>query len=588
MRKTIFLVISSLIILSMVLSACAAPVAPATGGEVSEQPAAAPATGELPRNETLYIAGHQWGPPTTFNPLTSGTAWPAGGAHMYIYESLMAFNQLTGDLDPLLAKSYEFTDGETLVVTLQDGTAWADGTPLTTDDVIYTYELAKTNSDINYSTLFDYITSITATDDRTLEIKLNPERLNPGMVKNFVATIKIMPKHVWQEREGGETPLSQIVEMEPLGSGAWKLMAQSPERIALERNDNYWGKDVYGLPAPKYFVHPIFKSNDDGNLALQRGEVDYSQQFVPQIWQMWEGGAPVGTWLSEEPYYIPGSIPILFINVQRPGLDNPLVRRALAYSINYPQIAATAMSRYSIPANASLIIPDGGEAKFFNADQVAELGWEYNPEKAVEILEGELGATKGSDGIYVLPDGTRLGPWTVRTPYGWTDWMTAVDVVVQNGLAVGFDLKSEFLDFPIVNSDLGNGNFDFNLWYIAGVSPSSPWQRFRDVMDDRGVPEPGQTAFWNYGRFSNPDVPALLDATAASIDEAEQIDLYGQLDKIFTENIPAIPLMYRPFNFYEFNETYWSGFPTAENPTAPPMHEHAGVQVLFQVQPVSQ
>jgi peptide/nickel transport system substrate-binding protein len=46
-------------------------------------------------------------------------------------------------------------------------------------------------------------------------------------------------------------------------------------------------------------------------------------------------------------------------------------------------------------------------------------------------------------------------------------------------------------------------------------------------------------------------------------------------------DVPAIPLMYRPLEFYEFNESHWTGFPTAENPTAPPMFQGAGIKVLY-------
>ena len=58
---------------------------------------------QLARNETLYIAGHQWGPPTTFNPLAADQHWPCNEFFVYIYESLYTFNILTGDIDPLLA-----------------------------------------------------------------------------------------------------------------------------------------------------------------------------------------------------------------------------------------------------------------------------------------------------------------------------------------------------------------------------------------------------------------------------------------------------------------------------------------------------
>jgi peptide/nickel transport system substrate-binding protein len=573
MSKRLLMVVSLLLILSMAL------------GTNTRTTAQAPA--QLPRNETLYVAGFQWQSPGNWNPLNNNPDWPNRGNSTALWEALFAWNQITGNLDPALAKELKVVDQTTMQVTLQDGTKWQDGQPLTTDDVIYTYNLAKTNSDIYYNTLFDYITEIKATGDRTLEIKLNPKQLNPGIVKDYLWTIYILPKHIWADREKSGK-LSAFVDTKPVGSGPYKLLDFSPERIVLQRDDNYWGKAIWGLPAPKYIVHPIFKTNDVGNLAFQNGEVDLMQQFTPQIWKMWEDAkAPVGTWFNKEPYYVPGSIPMLIVNVHKKGLDNPLVRRALAYAINYPLIAQTAMSRYSIPAYSSLIIPEGGEKKFFNADQVKASGWSYDPAKAKDILENQLKAKKGSDGIYVLPDGTRLGPWTARTPNGWTDWQTAINIVVQNAKAAGIELKEDYPDAPVVTTKIQNGDFDLNLWYIAGVGPASPWLRFRDMLDNRGVPDFGKTTFWDYGRFSNPDVPDLLDKAAAAPDDATAKQYYDKLDKIFMDNVPGIPLMYRPLHFYEFNQKYWTGFPTAENPWAPPQFHGAGIQILYKIKPVA-
>jgi peptide/nickel transport system substrate-binding protein len=548
-----------------------------------------PTPGELPRKETLYIAGFQWGPPSTYNPLSGAGNWPASGGniHEHIFETLFAFNLATGALDPLLAKEYKFTDPTTVVVTLQDGTKWQDGKPLTTDDVVYTFGLAKTNKDLLYSDFWRYVTDMTATGDRTIQLKLDPKVINPGIVKTRLAQTRIIPKHIWSEREKSGTALSQIVDLQPVGSGPYKLQTASAERVALVRNDDYWGKAIYGLPAPKYFVHPIFKSNDDGNLALQRGEVDISQQFCPQIWLMWEQKKlPVGTWFKQEPYYIPGGIPMMHINTSKKGLDNLKVRQAIAYTINYPLIAATAMSRYSIPVRSSLIIPEGGEKKFFDEAQVKSLGWVYDPAKAKEILEKDLGAKKGADGIYVLPDGTRLGPWKVITPYGWTDWMTALALVSQSAKEIGIDINTEFPEAPVVTSRVRNGDFDLALFAITAATPAAPWQRLRDMLDDRDVPDRGTQAFWNYGRFKPPaGTYDLLDKAAAATDEATQKQLFSQLDKIYIENIPGIGLMYRPLEFYEFNESVWTGFPTSENPWAPPQHAQAGIQILYKIKP---
>lgn len=591
MKTRVLQCCSILLALLLVLSACV-PVTEAPGAVPAAEeppgpaPAEAPAEEGLPRNQTLYKAGQAWGPPTTFNPLAGGASWPTSGNRQLVYETLFTFNQLTGELDPILGKELSMPDETSFLVTMHEGTRWHDGQPLTTDDVVFTLELGRDAPDIVYSTFWDYVSEVVVTGERTIEFRLNPERLNPGMVRNYLATIQILPKHVWEERAGGEEPVTQFVDMEPLGSGPYKLQAYSAERIAIERVDDYWGKDVYGLPVPRYIVHPIFKSNDDGNLAFQQGEVDFSQQFAPQIWKMWEElELPVGTWYKEEPYYMPGGIPMMWINIHKPGLDNPLVRRAIAYSIDYALIAATAMSRYSAPVASSLIVPKGGEDKFFDQELVDTYGWKHDPEEAVRILEEELGATKGDDGIYVLPDGTRLGPWTVQCPYGWTDWMTSLEVVSQSTREVGIEINTEFPDAPVCLSEMRNGDFDLAMYSPAAATAAAPWQRFRDVLDDRGLPDFGTQAFWNYGRYSNPEVYDLLDGAAAATDEETLRELFGELDRIYMTDIPAIGLVYRPLEFYEYNETWWTGFPDEEDPWAPPQHQQAGVRILFGIEP---
>jgi peptide/nickel transport system substrate-binding protein len=556
----------------------------AVGAASFERLAPGASAAQLERNETLYIAGHQWGPATTFNPLAADPAWPADPPFVHLWETLYTFNSLTGEIEPLLAADMPVEDADGLTITLAEGTAFSDGEPLTAEDVVYSFTLPERQDGIRYADFLDYVSSVEAVDDRTVKLTYNPDRLHPGMIRHHINRIQILPKHIWEAREANG--VASVVDMEPVASGPYQVSVASAEQVVLVRNDDYWGAEVVGMPAPKNIVHPIFDSNDAGNLALQRGEVDLSQQFAPQIWRMWEDQElPVGTWYKEEPYYVPGSIPIIHLNVSRPGLDNPAVRRALAYAIPYAQIAETAMSRYSDAANPSLIIPKGAEEQYYNADAVAsdENSWEYNPDEAKRILEEELGATKDGD-VYVLEDGTRLGPWKVQCPYGWTDWMTALELVAQGAQDAGFDITTEFPEAPVVTTAVQNGDFDIIMWSVTGVSAAGPWMRLRDVLDNRGVPEMGQTAFWNYNRFKSEEAEKLLDQ-AATAEGDELVDIYTQLDTIFRENVPVIPLMYRPLEFYEFNETAWTGFPTDENPTAPPMHQGSGIKVLYGLEP---
>ncbi len=541
--------------------------------------------GKPQRNNTLFVAGFQWGPATNFNPLGPNSSWPTaqGSGMMHVYEALFGFDVLAGDIKGILAKNISYPDNATMVITLNDGTHWQDGKALTADDVVYTFQLAKSHKELNYAQFWQYVTDVTKKDDKTVQISLNKSNLNPGQVRHFLATVWMLPQHIWTGVEAKGGSLLEYVDTKPVGSGPYKDFDFNAQRVALVRDDNYWGKGVFGsLPAPAYIIHPIFKDNDAANLAFQSAETDFAQTFLPQIWQLWEEKKlPVGTWLKQAPYHLPGQIPMIFLNVHRKGLDNPKVRQAIAYSINYAQIAETAMSRYSVPVNSSLIIPDGGEKKYFDSNSVASNGWKYDQAKATSILEG-LGAKKGGDGIYVLPDGTRLGPWKAQCPYGWTDWMTSLQGVAQSAKAVGIDIQTNFPEQPQDIAQLQTGDFDIAMFSATGADPSSPWARFHDVLDSRLVPAAGQTAFWNYNRFSDAGVASVLDQAAAA-SASGQPALFGKLDQIFMQNVPVIPLEYRPLEFFEYHEKTWTGFPNSSNPKAPPTTSGAGIKWLYSI-----
>ncbi|HZA30567.1 MAG TPA: ABC transporter substrate-binding protein [Propionibacteriaceae bacterium] len=535
--------------------------------------------------DTLFVAGFQWGPPSSFNPLAPTPAFPTAVRQpQYLYETLVRFNMLDGSLSPGLGKELQEPDKQTIVVPLQDGTKWNDGSELTAEDVAFTFGLGKTSTGLWFSNVWQYVDSITATDPRTVTFKLKTKPYNPNLVKDYIANVMIMPKAVWSAIDAKN--LVKETNLKPIGSGPFKLDKADQTQVNLIRDDNYWGKTAFGETPVKVMNHPIFKSNNDGDLKLESGEIDVSQQFTAQIWKMWEKGKPVSTWKKEKPYHLPGGIPLLIPNLSKPGLDNVKVRQALAYAINYPNIATTAMSDYSEPANPSLIVPTGFESKYYDQAAVQADGWSYNKEKAVQILEGELKAKKGSDGIYELPDGTKLGGWTLITPTGWTDWNTACEIVAKSATELGIGIQTQFPQAPTMISRMQNGDFDLVMYSYTGVNAASPWVRFRDAMDDRGVAKAGQTAYYNYNRFSHPDVPGLLDQAAAATDDATRKSAIQELDKIYRAEIPVIPLMYRPLEFFEFNESNWTNFPSEANSYAPPMWQGAGISWLFKIKKV--
>lgn len=551
------------------------------------------AIGEFPRSETLYVNGLQWGPPTTWNPLAGNPAWPinAGSGRELIYETQFMYNMITGELEPLIGEKYQWVDNLTLVVNLRKNVHWQDGEPLTSDDVVYTLELGKKYS-IGWSNLWLYIKNVFTVGKYEYVIKLKPENPNRLVVTDMLVNVYVLPKHIWEKIEKDNNydikKLREFANKNPLGSGPYKLYSYSPEKIALVRYDDYWGKNIFGkLPAPKYIVHPIFKSNDDGNLAFEKGEIDMSQQFVPQIWKMWQRGLPIATWYDHPPYYVPAMIPSLWFNLHKHPFDIPQVRKAIAYSIDYAKIAQLAMTKYSPTVRPSLILPFGGEKKYFDEEAVKKYGWEYNPKKAEELLES-IGAKKGKDGIYVLKDGTRLGPFKVECPYGWTDWMVSLQIVAQSAKKVGIDIETYYPDTPVWSNDRMTGNFDMIMDTPApDVLPSQPWSRFYAAMYSKDVPPIGQLAFRNWGRYKNVRADEIMEKIPTITDENTLKSLYTELDEIYMRDVPIIGLEYRPALFYEYNTTHWTNFPNEKNPYAPPQicTDGAGVRALYEIKP---
>jgi peptide/nickel transport system substrate-binding protein len=535
--------------------------------------------------DTLFIAGFQWGAPATFNPLSPTAAWPAAANVMQItYETLLRWNIATGELMPGLAKEYKVDGTKTVTCVLQDGVTFSDGSALTAADVVANFELGKKNTGISRNAFWQAADTVTASDDKTVVIGVSQKTKNVGNLLRLLTETYILPMAVFGKIADDKLP-TEIMD-KPIGTGPFTLSKADQTQVVLALNENYWGKTFYGgLPVIKQIIHPIFKSNEDGNIKFQAGELDIMQQFVSQIWKMWEGGKPVGTYLKAKPYYLPGSMPMLLMNTSKKGLDKAVVRKAIASAIDYAAIAETAMSGYSAEVQASLIMPSGAEAKFFNADDAKANGWKYDAAAAEKLLT-DAGAKKGDDGIYVL-DGTRLGPYKLITPTGWTDWNAACEIVAKSLKAVGIDCSTNFPQQAETTQSIQGGSFDMACWYVSGVNPATPWARFKDIMSQSEVQPLGKTTFANYGRWENAEVEALLTEASQAVDDTAKKAAYDKLDALYRKEVPACPLMYRPDEFYEYNASNFFNFPDEKNSYAPPMFRGAGNTWMYKLKKIA-
>ena len=151
---------------------------------------------EYPREETLYIGGFDWAPPTTFNPLDYDPNFPIDGNVRLMYETLVTYNQLNGELEPMLADGFVQTDSS-VVVHLDPRAKWNNGEPVTVDDVIYTFyidSILPTPRNGNWH----YIKSVTSEGDNKISFNFSKNNKNPLIILNAIAETSILPKAVFE------------------------------------------------------------------------------------------------------------------------------------------------------------------------------------------------------------------------------------------------------------------------------------------------------------------------------------------------------------------------------------------------------
>lgn len=559
----------------------------------------------FPRNQTLYMAGFQWGEPNTFNPLCDWPAFPVGGNYNLMYEPLMNFNSLTGKMEPLIAKSYQQNDSAISVI-LDPRAKWSDGTKLTAEDVVFTYQVGKTFPSAPTAYVWTYISAVNSdsVSDSTVEggkaervtFTINKERNNPLAVLDHFQAVRIVPKHYIQKKLdslGNDLSAFQKdkVDKDPIVSGPYTLHSYSGEKIVLKRRDDYWGKALYQdrLPKPQFIIHPIYKANDHFSIALQQGNLDISSTFIPRIWQKEKQG--VKTWYSKEPYFVPAAMSMLFINVTKAPLNDKNFRRAMAHAVNYADVKELAFSQYSPNLEPGLILPFGTEKQYYSEEDVKKYGAKYDLELAKKILKDagykSVFNANGELEHMLDPKGQKVPTLSIKSPAGWTDWEAMVQIAVKGMRAAGIDIREGFVDASIYFNSLPTADWDLILHAPSvNSTPSQPWSRFESVLSTRNFKPVGDKMNENQGRFNdpksknyNPKVDSLLRLIPSLTEDAKKIEAYRSLNAIFMQEQPTIPLVYRPEQFYEFSVKNWENFPNENNMYTPPQIPCFGVGI---------
>lgn len=501
-----------------------------------------------------------------FNPFfQTQSRWPSTAG---IYEPTIVFNRATGKFVPWLAEEWWWqNDNRRLVLKIREGVKWADGMPLTANDVAFTFRLMERFGALDQSSIWTHLERI-ETKGSNVHFHFKHPFTTP--VLDMIGQQPIVPEHIWNDVED---PV-RFANENPIGSGPFnQVLSFKPQMYEVGANPHYWQK---GKPGLKKFRLPAIGGNESQALALIGGDIDWAAAFLPAIDRIFVGKDP-----EHHGYFFPsleGTV-MLYANTTQKPFDQVEVRKALSHAIDRKLIVRIAMQNYTRTADAT------GLSDLYQAYHDPKVLKEegdfttYDPKRAGEMLDA-AGIKIGKSGYRTLPDGSPLVV-DLNCVVGWSDWIIAAEIVVKNLRAIGVDVTLRTYAFGAWFNKLQTGHFQLSIGWSDGGA--TPWSFYLRQMSTDSYHPIGQPSENNWQRFVSPKADELLTAFASTGDLSEQKRIASELQREFVRQAPAIPLFPGP-TWGQYNNKRIVGFPSKQNPYAPLAPYKAPSQILTMVE----
>jgi peptide/nickel transport system substrate-binding protein len=247
----------------------------------------------------------QTAPPRTFNTLMANETSSSDVTDGRLYSTMVSYDNGTQTLGPGIAKSWEISgDGRTSTWHLRRGAAFSDGHPITSADILFSFELYM--DDTLHVSLYDFFKpygkkfELSAPDSYTVVIRTAGPY---AMLVPVVSSVYVQPKHVLEAAyRSGRFSAAYNVSTPPeslVTSGPWMLKQYVPnEKTVLTRNPHWYGVDARGqrLPYLDELVFVIVPDQNTAALKFEAGEVDALDDVKPENYQRYEKGQKAGNY----------------------------------------------------------------------------------------------------------------------------------------------------------------------------------------------------------------------------------------------------------------------------------------------------
>lgn len=410
------------------------------------------------------------------------------------------------DIVPNLAESYARESDTAYTFVLRPGLLFTDGTPLTSEDVVYTYKsIIDGNIASPFKAAFDRVKDVTAPAPDTVRIELK---------EPYAPFLTMLARGIVSKRAAEAK--GDAFGKDPVCVGAYRLLRFVPDSVVeLAANPSYFG----GAPKNSGIEFQIIKDDNIRVLKLMKGDVDIVQNAIPAMLlesvlknsaiEKQEGTGIVMTYMG--------------FNLTDPILSKQKVREALAYAIDRDEVISHRWKGMAVKANS--ILAPGNWAYDPNLPQYA-----YDPAKAQKLLD-EAGY-KDPDG-----DGPKKRFELLYKTSTSKDRIDIARMIAHQLEKVGIGVRVEPYEWGTFYRDVSKGNFQiYSLSWVGVVEPDI----FYDVFHSSRMPPDGL----NRGHYKNAKIDKLVSDGRVTLDQEKRRAIYAEVQKILFDELPFVPLWY--------------------------------------------
>lgn len=448
----------------------------------------------------------------------------SNGIHAAVYESLVYYNSRTFKIEPVLATAWKLTTPTQLRLTLRQGVKFHDGSAFTADDAVFSLERAMSKTS-NFSVYTQGIDKVVKVDAQTIDIFTKDP--NPVLL-NQLTELRMMSK-AWAEKNGSTAPKDiktkdeNFAHRNAMGTGMFKLTEWQPDqKMVLTRNDAWWGKADSNVTQ---VVYTPVKATATRMAALLSGEVDFvldpSPQDLPRVrstpsLKVMDGVENRTIFLGMDQFRdeLPGS------NIKgKNPLKDQRVRKALYQAIDIDTINKVTMRGLGQPTGA-LVSP-----------QVT--GWTKEVDKrhpysvdAAKKLLAAAGYPEGFEVDFACPNNRYINDESI------------CQAVTAMWSKVGVKAKLRTLPlatyFPMIQ------RYEASIYMLGwGVPTFDALYTIQSLVRSVGA---GGDGNYNVGRYSNPQMDALVERTKKETDLTLRTGLLTKALALQNEDVAHIPL----------------------------------------------